>query len=63
MKKIAIAATMSHSGFCSGEDASAFADGRATAETGAGEVCGRRLVDGASAESRPVDGEFITDLQ
>jgi len=53
VKKIAIAATMSHSGFCwSLEDASK--DGRATADAGAG---------GAAAESRPVDDEFITDLQ
>src|SRR6266851_1408382 len=66
VKKIAIAPTITHSGFCSPSedaDASAFANARATgsAETAAGAVCAPELVDGASEESWPVDSEFITD--
>jgi hypothetical protein len=51
VKKIAIATVMSHSGFWSSlGDAGGFA------------VCGALLVDVASAESWPVDSEFITNL-
>src|ERR1700738_858686 len=64
VKKIAIAAVMSHSGFWSSRDgagASPSADARAaaSAETGTGEGCGRAPIGVASAESGPVDSEFI----